>query len=424
MGLQLLHSFFVLNPADAQLVDYEKSLIADIRAEFVERFNLSDVDIAGKPQTRPDWKILYAAKKTEAEGSVKKPPTWVELWKNTKDRYYELNAHIRDGIAEEYPGHSKIVYEDGPALRLDSLEYSQNICPITVRLSYNMGNEEHQRFFATVEDLIRYSYKIQFFHFEGKKETQSIDKISLAYLSSGKPAEAISGPKEVTVDRLEQELNGLTSIYEQLSSAVSRLYTIKNHMSLDMLNIRSIQSVLHNNFGQPVEIRYTENMVKEIDFKAQDSQIFLELIRDKKDVTLGKVKVEENKQLINYNRDLLKIHKDAQVVESAAVVITFITLFQVLVQCVSSVLPRYMETSIIFKVGIPFFISLGVISAVECIKMIWAIRQENGNDKSLAEIITGDSRTMILILGVIVPLACVVVIITIWSIFGGDSIPL
>jgi len=165
-------------------------------------------------------------------------------------------------------------------------------------------------------------------------------------------------------------------------------------------------------------------MVKEIDFKAQDSQIFLELIRDKKDVTLGKVKVEENKQLINYNRDLLKIHKDAQVVESAAVVITFITLFQVLVQCVSSVLPRYMETSIIFKVGIPFFISLGVISAVECIKMIWAIRQENGNDKSLAEIITGDSRTMILILGVIVPLACVVVIITIWSILGGDSIPL
>lgn len=424
MGLQLLHLFFVLNPTEAQLADYEKSLIADIRAEFVEKLSLAEVPVAGKLQNRPDWKIVYAAKKTEADGDTRKPPTWIELWMNIKDRYYELNAHIRDGTPEQYPRYSRIMYEESPTLRLDPIQYDREICPITAYLSYDMGNEEHQRFFATVEDLIRYSYKIQFFFLEGKKETRHIDQISLAYLSPGKPTKEPSVPREGTVEWLEQELEGLTDINSQLSSSVSRLYTIKNHMTLDMRNITSIHSVLQKNFGQTVDIRYIENKINEIDFKAQDSQIFLELIRDKKDILLGKVKVEENKKLINYNRDLLKIHQDAQVVESAAVIITFITLFQVLIQCVSSVIPRYIETSIIFKVGIPFFISVGVISLVEGIKIIRMIRQENGNEKSLVEILSGESRAIILTLTVVVPLLCLVVIVAIWSIFVGESIPL
>lgn len=424
MGLQLLHLFFVLNPIEAQLADYEKGLIADIRTEFVESLSLTEIPVAGKPQNRPDWKIVYAAKKTEADGDIRKPPTWVELWKNTKDRYYELNAHVRDGTPEQYPRYSRIMYEKSPTLRLDPLQYDRDICPITANLSYDMGNMEHQRFFALVEDLIRYSYKIQFFFLEGKKETRHIDQISLAFLSPDKTAKEPSSHGEGTVERLEQELKDLTGIYEQLSSSVSRLYTIKNHMTLDLRNISSIHSMLQSNFGQTVDIRYIENKISEIDFKAQDSQIFLELIRDKKDILLGRVKVEENKQLINYNHDLLKIHRDAQVVESAALIITFITLFQVLIQCVSAVIPHYVETSMIFKVGIPFFVSVGVISLVEGIKMIRTIRHESGNEKSLAEILNGESRAIILTLAVVVPLLCLVAIVAIWSIFAGESIPL
>ncbi len=419
MGLQVLHRFFILDPTESALADYKKGLITDIRTEFVKKLNLTEVPLEGKTEERPGWETVFLAIQKDPDDHSGKPPSWIELKKNKNDRFFELNAHVRDGRIEEYPRYSKILYTESSSCHLEEVGFAADICPVTIQLSYDMGEEKHRIFFDVVEDLVRYAYKIQFYMQEGKKENECIDKFSLAYLASEKPAPKLPAPAGERVRSLEADLNELNSLFETISYSVNRLFSIKNHLALDLQNIRNIQSRLHEEFHESVEIGYIENKVHEIDYKTRDSQIFLELLRDRKDITLGKVKIEENKQLINYNRDLLKIHQDAAVVESAAVVITFITLFQVLIQCVSSVIPNYVETSIVFKVGIPFFISLGVISIVECIKVISALREEDETPKSLIEIVGGDNRAKIIALGIILPFICLVIIFYIWNVFIG-----
>lgn len=422
MGLQLLHMFFLLDPTDPALQEFEAGLISDIRTGFVKKLNLTEVAVEGKSEEKPDWKFIFSAIQKDTNDESGKPPSWIELKKNKKDKYFELNAHIRDGRPEDYPRYSKVFYENDVSPHLEHFSFNMDICPISVRLTYDMNVEKHQVFFNDVENLIRFAYKIQFYVQEGKKENERIDQISREYLLSEKK-ELNSQPSSKDKEgMLEKDLNDLNDVFEKISFSVNRLFSIKNHLSLDLMNVRNIQSKIREEFNESVEIKYLENKANEIDFKTRDSQVFLALIRDRKDITLGKVKIEGNKQLINYNRDLLKIHQDAAVVESAAIVITFITLFQVLIQCVSAVIPNYIETNLIFKIGIPFFMSLGAISLVECIKEIWAIREDNGRKKSITEILSGERRIKILVLGLFVPLVCLVIIFYIWNWFIGNSI--
>ena len=221
MNFQLIKIFYPDKYDNEYIQQFETSLITQIKNDFLTKLDLCE--------KLCDGFVFYARGKDTVYGS---DSTFSELRvkKDKKDLYFLVTIDIADGIIEDYPGYSIISYEENKDFRIESFEYDDEICPIKIRLSCDLTNNNHRICIGLLENFIIFTCKIQNHYKTGKAAAAQIDSLSREYFFSRRDDFRPKG-KTLTIDAMEKELNDLEDLLFTVGFSVHKLLAVNNHMS-------------------------------------------------------------------------------------------------------------------------------------------------------------------------------------------------
>jgi len=398
MNFQLIKIFYPDRYDNEYIQQFETSLITQIKNDFLTKLDLCE--------NLRDGFVFYARGKDVVYGS---DSTFSELKvkKDKKDLYFLVTIDIADGIIEDYPGYSTISYEESKDFRIESFEYDDEICPIKIRLSCDLTNNNHRICIGLLENFIIFTCKIQNHYKTGRATAEQIDSLSREYVFSRRDDFRTEG-KTRTIDSMEKELNELEYLLSTIGFSVHKLLAVNNHMSLDFENTSKIFSQLHDKYGLTFSLGFLERKIKEIEYKANDSQFFLRVLQNNNDILLERLTIEENRQMMEFNRQMIELNADTLVIQNAAKEISLFIVFQVVMECMTNIVPNYQSAGIILKIGIPVLISLGVFFVIEIIEILCSIYNKK---KSLAldKIMGEESKRKIVLFGLLTIFSFIIV---------------
>lgn len=316
MGIQIIR--FIFLPRDSNLqTDFKNKTIIQIRQEFVERFKLIE---------EYDENFLIKAREPTTTSDTMNFFSWIHVFHNEKDGFIELNAHIKDGTIFDFPNDSKIFYRNDKNLHLNPISIDDIFKPILIQINYDINNIEHENLFRDLELLIKLLNKIKNYVSIGREEYNKINNFSLSFFNRRR----ISANDNLII--FQNQLEYLGELLEKINRSVHLLSSIGNQISLNMENTRKLQGNILQISNSPINIDKLEKWATEIEYKLNDARIFYQLLEDEKDLIFCQINVKGNQQLIQLNTDIKNFQDNAATFQNAAKLISFIVLFQVIVQ--------------------------------------------------------------------------------------------